>query len=116
MKVIRNGTVFDTKKAHPLLHAEWYTRHPNQAGGDPMLRHECGVYRGNGGTVFGARYDQSGYGRDENGVTGLYTRSHSDVVPFYGEVAENIVRWCEEQDCFDIDAIIEAFPEGVKEA
>jgi hypothetical protein len=115
-KKIINGTIYDTEKAEVVLHVEWHTYHGNLSGGEPTLRHERGVYRGKNGTLFGATYDEEGYGRDRNGCTGAFTRRYSDITPFFHSPDSTIVRWCEEQDCFDIDAVAKAFPDGVQEA
>lgn len=111
MRKIIRGQVYDTKTAECLLSKKWKTYHPNQGGGSPTLRHEREVYRTKKGALFSYVLDDRGYGRDRNGVTGMYTETTQSLYVFVNDL--EAVAWCEEQD-FDVDEVEKHF--AVEEA
>lgn len=114
MRKILGGKVYDTETAEALLFHKWRTYHPNMGGRNPTLDHKRGVYRTKKGALFGYAFDEIGYGRDRNGVTGAYVRTESALTPF-DDVGE-AVAWCESEDVFDAEDIMEHLGEGVEEA
>ena len=107
MKRIIDGKKSDTETAEPLLHHAWKTHHPNISGGEPTCNHVRAIYRTKSGKLFTYSYDASGYGRDRNGITGIYYRRTEDITPLGG--AADAIAWCELEDCFDVEDIEKHF-------
>jgi hypothetical protein len=106
MKRIIQGKVYNTETAELLLNRGWKTFHPNQGGGSPHLEHIRSIYKTKNGTLFGYQYDDIGYGRDRNGVTGMYTREEEELFLFLTE--RQAVDWAEEWN-FDATEVEKVF-------
>jgi len=113
MRKLIYGKIYDTEKAECLMHADWMTHHPNLSG-RATLRHERGVYRTKSGKLFGYAYDEHGYGRDRDGVTGAYTRRESYIEPFDDSLKAMV--WAELENCFEVEDFEKHFSDVVEEA
>jgi hypothetical protein len=114
MRKIIEGKVYDTATAELLLHDDWHSHHPNQGGGGPRLYHERAIYKTKKGKLFAYIYDETGYGRNRDGVTGLFARREEEITPLGG--AADAVALCEVWNCFEAGAIEKYFAEGLEEA
>jgi hypothetical protein len=112
MKKIVYGKLYDTETATCLLNHGWQSRHPNKSS--DTLDHQRGLYRTKKGALFGHTYDEIGYARDDNGVSGLFGHIHADLIPFADAAAA--LRWCEYEDVFDANEIMKQLAEVVEEA
>jgi hypothetical protein len=117
MKRIIDGKLFDTDKCERLLHSEWSNPHPNVSGdysGMHDLNHERALYRTKSGRLYVYEYDEEGYGRDRNGVSGTFVRKRTRCDQLFGGARE-AVQWAEDNS-FDAEDITEHFANEVGEA
>lgn len=85
MDVIINGKRYNTDTAEIVLSRSWHSYHPNQGGGDPKLFHVRSIYRTKKGILFAYQFDHVGYGRDRNGLNGLFIDEKEEITPLSGD-------------------------------
>mgnify|MGYP003145516946 CR=1 FL=1 len=113
LRKIIDRVFYDTRSATAVLKKTWTTQHPHCALERDRLTQIRAVYRTKKGNLFAYSHSEIGYGRDEDGVCGSWSRVEKKILPL--PTASDAVDWLTEQG-FPAGSVAEQFPAGLRAA